>query len=690
MYYPIEGGSSVTIQALECQLPPVGYIRDWKTGRLKNIGVYQRHKRNNDECFWEIDSRFQLYKQWRSQEKSLGKKSDQLEDFIEDCFLYRRGGFWFSNNGEPTYITGTHWYYLSVFNIDIGLPKYRDVDREFFYCWAREVEDPCSYGLTYLTKRRNGKSYQSACIGVELATRIEMFNVGIQSKTETDAKKLFRKAVSSPYKQLPYFFQPSKTKSSSTGKISDKEIRFVSGKDGDSDDELGGYIDYRSNGEGDYDGEKLGYYFADEVGKKQDCDINERWRTVRKCLTDFTGEILGKTIHTTTVEDMGGRCGKSYKQMWDQSNQEERQNNGRTKSGLSRFFVSGDRVRHLDKFGKANIELALIDIMGERDAEKGNPRALAKVIRQDPLNTREPFLSDGDQCPFNSMLLNGREQEIDPAYSSHLNLYRRGNFKPKDIDNPWAGVDFIENPNGLVYMIEEPPEEIRNRITFRMQYQCPGNSHLYSMGVDTYDHRIVMNKENERDLSDGSWSILKKPSDTYSTEMDNGLVCYFRKRLEDPIQFYKQTIMAMIYFGVEALIERNKPGLLNYMTQQSLELYATLLPGQTQRGIHTSDVTNNNIFELTDHYINEHCGKINIIDLIDDWKNFDQSNTTAFDGAMGFGLALIQWDKKKPKQNSAKENRPSEVKDYLSMYNKGNKPIFAKAGLKNSSPYWWE
>ena len=173
MFKPIKNGCSVNVQGLDCQLPPVGYIKDWRTGSLKNIGVYKRNPKNYKECYWEVDKRFSLYKEWKKKEDSTGRKNDELEKFIEECWLYRMGGFWFYNNDVPTYITGAHWFYLSVFNIDIGLPSYRDVDREFFYVWAYCVEDPESYGLTYMTKRRNGK-----CLGYD--TPIRMYDGSVK------------------------------------------------------------------------------------------------------------------------------------------------------------------------------------------------------------------------------------------------------------------------------------------------------------------------------------------------------------------------------------------------------------------------------------------------------------------------------------------------------------------------------
>ena len=258
--------------------------------------------------------------------------------------------------------------------------------------------------------------------------------------------------------------------------------------------------------------------------------------------------------------------------------------------------------------------------------------------------------------------LNQREQEL--IWHKGEPLYTRGGWAW--VDEEWGDVKFVPNPNGNIYLIEDVPEEIRNRNGDRFGLRIPLNSHIYSMGVDTYDHKIMISSDNEKVLSKGSFSVIKKPTDAYTSDMDNGLVCYFKHRYENPEHFYKDVVMTMLYFGIEALIERNKPALINYATKLGLELYCTILDGQTQRGIHTSDVTNTNIAELTDQYITDHCDKVNIADVIGEWKEFDPNNTTVFDAAMGFGLALIQWDKKKPKKTT--KTAIKKVEDLLSWY----------------------
>ena len=44
-------------------------------------------------------------------------------------------GYWFYNNGIPTYITGTHYMYLQWSKIDVGAPDYREANRLFFIFW---------------------------------------------------------------------------------------------------------------------------------------------------------------------------------------------------------------------------------------------------------------------------------------------------------------------------------------------------------------------------------------------------------------------------------------------------------------------------------------------------------------------------------------------------------------------------
>ena len=50
-------------------------------------------------------------------------------EWIKRQWYYLLNGYWFFNNGVPTYIIGSHYFYLNYFRLDVGRPQYRDRDR---------------------------------------------------------------------------------------------------------------------------------------------------------------------------------------------------------------------------------------------------------------------------------------------------------------------------------------------------------------------------------------------------------------------------------------------------------------------------------------------------------------------------------------------------------------------------------
>ena len=84
------------------------------------------------------------------------ESKDQWYDFIDEEFIRRDEGFWFMNNGDPTYITGSHYMYLQWSKIDVGAPDFREANRLFFIFWEACKADVRCYGMCYLKNRRSG------------------------------------------------------------------------------------------------------------------------------------------------------------------------------------------------------------------------------------------------------------------------------------------------------------------------------------------------------------------------------------------------------------------------------------------------------------------------------------------------------------------------------------------------------
>jgi len=112
-------------------------------------------------------------------------------DYIESEFDRRDNGFWFYNNGTPTYITGAHYMYLQWTKIDVGLPDFREANRLFYIFWEACRADKRSFGLCYLKIRRSGFSFMGSSESVNTGTLAKDSRVGVLSKTGADAKKMF-------------------------------------------------------------------------------------------------------------------------------------------------------------------------------------------------------------------------------------------------------------------------------------------------------------------------------------------------------------------------------------------------------------------------------------------------------------------------------------------------------------------
>lgn len=192
-------------------------------------------------------------------------------DYIEQEFDRREEGFWFYNNGKPTYITGTHYMYLQWTKIDVGHPDFREANRMFFIFWEACKADPRCFGMVYLKIRRSGFSFMSSAETVNTATLAKDARVGILSKTGSDAKKMFTDKVVPISSNYPFFFKPvqdgmDKPKTELAYRVPASKITKKNMYDVDESGLTGldTTIDWKNTDDNSYDGEKLFLLVHDE------------------------------------------------------------------------------------------------------------------------------------------------------------------------------------------------------------------------------------------------------------------------------------------------------------------------------------------------------------------------------------------------------------------------------------------
>lgn len=595
----------------------------------------------------------------------------ERQEFIKQEFTRRRDGYWFMNNGTSTYITGQHYYYLNWCKIDIGYPDYRDRDRRFFLFWDHCNTDPASYGMIMVKHRREGASWKGACIALNQITSNYNAHGGLLSKTGDDAKALFAKVVYM-FRSLPEFFQPiidgtdnpkSSLSFNTPGHRITKKINKVQ-----KSEALNSKIDWKNTRENSYDSTKLKYFMCDEGGKWEEADVRKNWQIVKPCLS-LGNKVIGKCFMPTTVNEMTRKGGTALKEIWDGSDPEYRDLNGRTVSGMYRYFTPAfDGLEgYIDKYGASITNMpkepvegidgemiytgARTFLLNRREMLQKNTSALAEEKRQFPFTSDEAFRVNAKNCMFDAEKIH---QQLDWLETLVRPMTTKGNFiwkgGIKDSEVIWA-----PNKHGKFRTCWLPDIEDCNKERTGRLGRKPGNDESIVAGCDPYDHDTTTDSRR----SDAAAYVFKKysPADPNNTHL---FVCEYITRPPKAIIFYEDMIMMCKFYGCQLLAENNKIGVINHFNQRGYNHYLMDRPesthtsnsrGQKTKGLPTSgQFVINAIADAIQAYvydcvgIDEETGEIGRVyfdRLLKDWAGFEIENRTKYDATMASGMTLL-------------------------------------------------
>lgn len=654
MYDPIENGTLVNIQGLKCNIPPEGYIYNVLTKSIEYRGIYERSPKK-EEQYWEripLPVWYnQVMKQWDDFEKNKKDEDaefydERLEQFKRQEWDRRLNGLWVKINGVSTYLVGSHYMYMQWWSIDIGYPRFRQPDLEYFYFLQYCIEDPNCMGMLEITKRRFGKTFRGGLFVSEYVTRTKMTNGTIQSKTGSDAKKVFSKAIVNPFRKLPRFFRPEYDMS--LGVNPKTEMRFqktnVRGKKAESNvdkEELGSVIDHHSADPLAQDGMKVHRGFQDEWAKTIECDIYERHEVMRYCIVDDEGRIIGKLLYSSTVEKIESEktgVQDGAKKLWDDSDQNKKGENGRTASGLYRFFMSAKRAKNFNLYGTPDEEKTLTEILQDRETVKNNSRSLFARIRKEPITIEEAFSIDADTCIFNTVNIAEREKQLisNPIPKRGIWFYRDENTQrvkwrdvlPKEKNFHWKVTpDF------------DLSEHNSNQYTFDGQHRKPGKIEYGVIGIDGYSNSQGGQKWGSQA---SAWIGLKAKQG-----QKKKVVGHLYGRPSEKDLLHEQVMLAAEFTGYEAAYEHNSDDYYSYFKTRGrlfyLSLYPIILIDPTKllstdrhRGVPTTPFSLTKQADLGVSYFEEDWSNIDFEELLEDAKTFDPNDRTRFDITVSF------------------------------------------------------
>ena len=586
MFVPYNNGTVENINGIDINIPPVGWVPDWYTGTgelIESPILFQEFEKS--EQYWRRPFDIRQYDVARKKEKSIqATNAKYLDDSLEMMrrveWQRRLNGIWMMINGEPVYITGLHYFYMTYWKLDDGYPSYRITDREFFLFWQYCVEDDDCMGMVEATKRRQGKTYRSGAVLFEPISRTKNKVGGIQSKNDTDAQiNVYRNAVINPFKFVPDFFKPIYDEDK--GANPKGELAFnKTFRKGDSvldsaEEELNSVINYGSAKTHEYDGKKLYRYIGDECGKVKDIDVYERHRVVRFCLL-VDDRIIGKALYTTTVEDRK-YGGENFEVLWKASDQKNKIN-GRTESGLYKYFLPAHRAMNYDKYGVPDEKKNMDIIIATRKQLENNAKELAAEMRRNPLSENELFMTDSTKCPFNVLVLTDTLNYCRNLPGDSTELAIRGDlvWATKDVKAIWVP----NNINGKWMMSYIPPEAHQNNVydngRDENRYE-PLNDIRFTIGCDPVSHGI----EAEHGGSNAAAVVFRKLDINHRPELSDNFTADYLFDPDDPEEFYEDMIIACFFFGCKIHIEKQKFDIFNHFKKRGYRKFVMDRPENT-------------------------------------------------------------------------------------------------------------
>ena len=655
-------GEVIEIQGLRIGLP------------LEPKGVYV-HPKNKWVKFEQPKelSRLKNIFDWRNYPE---EKKDQWYDYIDEEFKRRDEGFWFMNNGKPTYIVGTHYMYLQWSKIDVGAPDFRDANRLFFIFWEACKADKRCYGMCYLKNRRSGFSFMSSAETVNLATISSDSRYGILSKTGSDAKKMFTDKVVPISINYPFFFKPvqdgmDRPKSELAYRVPASKFTRKKITSKEKLEDLQGLdttIDWKNTGDNSYDGEKLALLVHDESGKWERPDnILNNWRVTKTCLR-LGSRIIGKCMmgSTSNALDKGG---ENFKKLYRSSDVTKRNRNGQTKSGLYSLFIpmEWNYEGFIDEYGVPVFDTPDIDVFApdgelidvgvvdnwqnEADGLKDDQDALNEFYRQFPRTEEHAFRDETKNSIFNLVKLY-EQIDYNEEMSRTLGI-TKGNFQwvngVKD-----SQVIFYPDPKGRFKLSWVPPQQLQNRVVLKNGVKYPGNEHMGAFGCDSYDISGTVDGEGSKGALHGltRFSMEDAPANSFFLE--------YLSRPPTAEIFFEDVLMALVFYGMPILAENNKPRLLYYLRRRGYRGFSMNRPDKVWNKLSVAEKEIGGIPNSSEDikqahaaaiemYIQDHVGMkkdgtfgdLYFNALLNDWSKFDINKRTKFDASISSGLAIM-------------------------------------------------
>lgn len=653
----------IIIEGLEYILPK----------RLNNKDIFNYGKPKNKQKWARIldYEDYDWTENWEYRLKNPKSDEDykQLNYFIEEVDRIN-DGLWIYINGEATYINADMYFFIQWYLLpDTGdYPEYRDTS--LYYYRFIEIVDKATNctGHTLIKGRRLGATSMIISRLLRKLITVEKKNFGITSKSAEDANSEGAFGfLTSAFENLPPFLKPEVEDKEAGKKILSLRAKPKSGQQKTTAQGLFNKAFWRSPGMNTFDSGAYEEILVDESGKYDDqktkVNIHEYLPIVSKCVKKGS-RVTGK-LHLPTTVNPPEKGGKNYKKVWEDSNQADADEYGKTTSGLYRIFIGAaygyegwvgefgesiintpnpEQKDYLVKIGCPAPSIGAIEYLDkEREKLKNRPKDLQILIGMAPNNPEEVFEAANDRCIFDLSDLVEREKELEQQLTDEgldiikSELGRRGWYHIL----PNGKSKWTDHPDGLWYIKHFLSDSESNRFEIISGKQTPTNEEYGAAGFDP-----IFSGDAPVDAGSDSCCVIRNRYSSLNPDNTGMPVAMFLGRMNDTNKLHEQVFAGLVYYGIKILAERSTESWIKWAENNKLDNYiygTTRSDGSVVKGISAqqSVATKDEHARVQVLSSLHDVKKVSFIRLIRDRQFFNILKRTKFDACMADGYCLM-------------------------------------------------
>jgi len=594
---------------------------------------------------------------------------------VERC----KKGYWFYNNGVPTYITGKNYFYLQWWKLEDDIyPDYRDADRRYFLFLNHWENVLWCIGVGRGKKRREGASSQATANLIYECIFFTNSNCGLVSKTQIDSRDTFTDMAAFGYHQLPVFLKPrqlNRADSVTELVFAVKNEKGVSGTKGTRSK-----INYRAPVENAYDRGRMSRILGDEGGKwPADVKFSKFISKVTKTMVKGAKRV-GFAECPSTVNELTKGGGAEFKKFWDGANQFKTGGKKTSNRFVTYFTPAYDNYEgFIDQYGMSVIDAPTeeqykylvekwvvkdpitgetVSEISEEDIRLGarayvlsrrnglSGDLLEEEIRQNPCTVQEMFEAANTDCVFNSININRRKKELEenPPFKRNIIYYR--NEVTNKVD--WRDIDpKTESFYWRVTNTGKPEDS--NKFYFDGKVRMPGRTKVGGITVDSYSNSQGGRKYGSKA---SAWIGLKYDMlDPMNTGKAIGHL-YGRPKEKDDL--HRQVMLAAEYWGFQCWYEHNSDDYDGFFRDRGRTGYLGRYPLSTidpiklkkenverHRGFPTTPFSLTKQLDAGISYFEHFCELIDFEELLENALIFDAYDRTKYDCVVAFMMLIV-------------------------------------------------